>query len=424
MSDFITRPDPTELRQRAEELAMREPLPGVLDSQRLVHELQVHQLELEMQNEELRRVQMELEESRDRYVDLYEFAPVGYLTLSRDGLIVEINLTGASLLGVDRSKLMTRRFASFVVPEDRDRWHRHFLHALNHPDRLECDLDFLRDDDRTFPGHLDCRFMVRGESPCLRIAFADVTERKLAEDELRASKEALQQSNARLTISNQDLEQFAYVASHDLQEPLRMVVSYGQLLEKRFHDKLDDDAHAFIGFMVEGGHRMQAMVTDLLEFSRVGRMGGEAVLFDSGKAVAESLSSLSVAITEAGAKVICESLPPIVYDRHQFTRLMQNLIGNAVKYRDPQRPSTVTVAARREGGHWLFSVIDNGIGIDSAYFEQVFGVFRRIHTRDKYEGTGIGLAVCKKIVERHGGRIWLESRPGVGSTFFFTILDP
>ncbi|KIL99593.1 Phytochrome two-component sensor histidine kinase Cyanobacterial phytochrome B [Paramagnetospirillum magnetotacticum MS-1] len=395
-----------------------------LSPEHLLHELRVHQVELEMQNEELRRAQQALEESRDRYVDLFEFAPIGYLILSDTGIINGINLTGASMLGVDRAKVVSRRFASFVAAADRDRWLRHLVHANHHPGRQECELMLVHGDGIEFAAHLDCQQQMQDGVLVLRVALSDITERKRAEAELNATRDALMLANERLLGSNRDLEQFAYVASHDLQEPLRMVVSYGQLLEKKYRDRLDDDAHAFIGFMVEGGARMQSMVTDLLEFSRVERTGGGREGFVSDEAVAEALLSLSQAIIESRAQVTHAGLPTIFYDRHQFIRLLQNLIGNAVKYADPARPPRVTVTARHQGHEWVFSVADNGIGIDSAYFDQIFAIFRRLHTRDRYSGTGIGLAVCKKIVEHHGGRIWVESHPGEGSTFLFTVPDP
>jgi two-component system, chemotaxis family, sensor kinase Cph1 len=279
-------------------------------------------------------------------------------------------------------------------------------------------------DGSEFTGHLDCLLQEDTAGPVLRVALTDITERKRAEAELSSTREALLRANERLRASNRDLEQFAYIASHDLQEPLRMVVSYGQLLEKKYRDRLDDDAHTFIGYMVEGGARMQAIVIDLLEFSRVDRMGGRREPFESGEAMVESLFSLSQALAEAKAEVIHAGLPEIIYDRHQFIRLMQNLIGTAVKYRDGARPPRIAIAARRDGHQWVFSIADNGIGIEPAYFEQIFAVFRRLHTHDQYGGTGIGLAVCKKIVEHHGGRIWVEANPDAGCTFFFTAPDP
>lgn len=395
-----------------------------LSPEYLLHELRVHQAELEMQNDELRRTQQALEESRDRYVDLYEFAPVGYLTLSSAGIIAEINLTGAAMLRVERGNLISRRFSAFVVTADRDRWHRHLMHALRHPGKQECELTLSHGDGSQFSAHLHCLRQERDGVPVLRIALADISIRKQAEAELARTREMLQRTNDRLLISNRDLEQFAYVASHDLQEPLRMVVSYSQLLEKKYRDRLDDDAHAFIHFMVDGGARMQAMILDLLEFSRVGRTEDERELFDSGKAMDEVLLSLPQAIAEAGAEISRADLPNIVYVRHQFVRLIQNLISNAVKYHHSSRPPKVVVSAHREGAAWVFSVADNGIGIESIYSERIFIIFQRLHTRDKYGGTGIGLAVCKKIVEHHGGRIWVESDPENGSTFLFTVPDP
>lgn len=395
-----------------------------LSPEYLLHELRVHQAELEMQNDELRRTQQALEESRDRYVDLYEFAPVGYLTLSSTGIIAEINLTGAAMLGVERGNLISRRFTTFVTTADQDRWHRHLVHALGHPEKQECELTLLHADGTGFSAHLDCLRQERDATPVLRIALADISIRKQAEAELARTREVLQHTNERLLTSNRDLEQFAYVASHDLQEPLRMVVSYSQLLEKKYQHLLDDDAHTFIHFMVEGGVRMQSMILDLLEFSRVDRIGGERELVNGGKAVDEALFGLTQAIAEAGAQASHTELPDIVYVRHQFIRLMQNLIGNAIKYHHSARPPEVVVSARRDGAAWVFSVTDNGIGIESTYSERIFTIFQRLHTRDKYGGTGIGLAVCKKIVEHHGGRIWVESDPGTGSTFLFTVPDP
>lgn len=390
----------------------------------LLHELRVHQAELEMQNEELRRTQQAFEESRDRYVDLYEFAPVGYLTLSNTDIIAEINLTGAAMLGVERGTLISRRFSAFVATADQDRWHRQLVYALHHHGKHECELMLLHGDGSQFSAHLHCLRQERDSVPVLRIALADISIRKQAEAELARTREILQHTNDRLLISNRDLEQFAYVASHDLQEPLRMVVSYSQLLERKYHGQLDDDAHTFLHFMIEGGVRMQAMILDLLEFSRVDRAGDEPERFDCGKAVDEALRSLTHAITEAGAEIIRADLPDIIYIRHQFVRLIQNLIGNAVKYHHSGRPPRIAISAHRVGAAWTFSVSDNGIGIDPTYSERIFIIFQRLHTRDKYSGTGIGLAVCKKIVEHHGGRIWVESDPGNGSTFLFTVPDP
>ncbi len=234
------------------------------------------------------------------------------------------------------------------------------------------------------------------------------------------SIESLLATQAELARSNAELEQFAYVASHDLQEPLRMVASYVGLLERRYRGRLDSDADDFIEFAVDGARRMQALLSGLLDLSRVGTRGRELESTESDAALRDALINLEQGIAEAGAEVIHEPLPAVLGDRIQLTQLFQNLISNAVKFNAADSPQ-VTVSASQSGSMWEFAVADNGIGIDPAHFDRIFQVFQRLHTRDTYEGTGIGLSVCRKIVERHGGAIWPESAMGQGTTFRFTL---
>ena len=224
----------------------------------------------------------------------------------------------------------------------------------------------------------------------------------------------------RVEASNEDLEQFAYVASHDLQEPLRLVSNYTQLLERRYKDQLDDDAREFIGFAVDGASRMQRLIQDLLTFSRVSSSGRELAPVDSQSAFTGALANLQTTVEEADARVTADDLPTVRADRSQLTMLFQNLIGNAVKFRGEASPR-VHVSAEREDGYWRFTVQDNGIGIDSKHADRIFLVFQRLHAAGEYPGTGIGLALCKKIVERHGGEMGVESEPGEGSSFTFTL---
>jgi PAS domain S-box-containing protein len=238
--------------------------------------------------------------------------------------------------------------------------------------------------------------------------------------ELQAAREAVEHARAELERSNTELEQLAYAASHDLQEPLRMVVSYLQLIERRYKGKLDKDADEFIAFAVDGATRMARLINDLLDYSRVGTRAKPFEATDCAAILKVVQSNLKIAIEESGATVTHDPMPVVMADGAQLTRVFQNLISNAIKYRG-EHPPRVHVSAERKPEEWVFAVRDNGIGIDPQCFPRIFVIFQRLHARDKYEGTGIGLAVCKRIIERHGGRIWVESEPGRGSTFYFTI---
>jgi len=245
-------------------------------------------------------------------------------------------------------------------------------------------------------------------------------ENKLAKEKLQKANSVLTVQAAELVRSNTELEQFAYVASHDLQEPLRMVASYVQLLARRYKGKLDTEADEFIGFAVDGSKRMQELINALLAYSRIGTKGKEFEPTDCEAVFATTLKNLQIAIDDGQASITHDPLPTVIGDATQLGQLFQNLIGNAIKFRGNQRPN-VQVSAERNGKEWLFAFRDDGIGIDPEYSERVFVIFQRLHSKEEYPGTGIGLALCKKIVQRHGGRIWVESVPGKGSTFRFTI---
>jgi signal transduction histidine kinase len=252
------------------------------------------------------------------------------------------------------------------------------------------------------------------------IQIAGAVANTLLFAERKRMEVALRKKTEELVRSNEDLQQFAYVSSHDLQEPLRMVTSYVQLLAKRYQGKLDPDADEFIEFAVDGATRMRRLINDLLTYSRVGTRGNELAPIDSEAVFKQSLSNLRVAIEEKGATVTHEPLPTVMADDMQLGQLFQNLVGNAIKFHQEEAPQ-VYISAHQSNGEWVFSVRDNGIGIDPKFKESIFVIFQRLHGKDKYPGTGIGLAVCKKIVERHGGRIWVESEVGQGATFYFTL---
>ena len=243
----------------------------------------------------------------------------------------------------------------------------------------------------------------------------DITARKKAE-------EALARQSEELARSNVELERFAYVASHDLQEPMRTVQSFAGLLIRRHGEHLKGEAQEFLQFVTQGVQRMQALINDLLAYSRVNSQGAAFARADCNQIMAKVLENLRASIDAEQAHIMVDALPTVLGDATQLGQVFQNLLGNALKFRGKE-PPRIRVAAERKAGQWVFSVSDNGIGIEAQYFERIFIIFQRLHTIEEYGGTGIGLAICKKIVERHGGRIWLESKPGQGSTFFFSVPD-
>ena len=273
--------------------------------------------------------------------------------------------------------------------------------------------DFVSKSGKRRPFFFTGRFLLLDAVPCVVGMGIDISERKRAEH-------ALQERTTELTRSNAELEQFAYVASHDLQEPLRAVATYTQLLEQRYADQLDEDAEGIIGRVTAAVHRMQRLIQDLLAYSRVDTRAADFQMTNCETTFQEVLDNLQTAIAETSADVSHDALPTVLADEVQLRQLFQNLIGNALKFHGQQTPK-VHISAVTQRGQWLFSVRDNGIGIDPQYMDRIFVIFQRLHTRRAYPGTGVGLAICKKIVERHGGRIWVDSRPGHGAEFLFTL---
>jgi len=323
--------------------------------------------------------------------------PYPVLRISRDGVLSYANKASSPLLGLWGCRI------SETVPEHLRQLISQVLEA---GDEREIE---LAADERFF----SLMIVPVKEEGYVNIYGRDISGKKQMEEKL--IKYAVE-----LERSNKELELFASLASHDLQEPLRAVSGFAQLLQKRYKDKLDRKAGEFISYIVEGADRMNQLIRDLLDYSRVTARGDPFVPVDCNNAIKAALANLRLAIEESRAAVIFDPLPVVSADPGQIIRLFQNLIGNAIKYRGDSGPA-IQVSAKREGDEWVFSVADNGIGIEAQYYSRIFQIFQRLHKRDEYPGTGIGLAVCKKIIDRHGGRIWVESVPGKGSVFYFTI---
>jgi signal transduction histidine kinase len=264
-------------------------------------------------------------------------------------------------------------------------------------------------------------YVLKGALTRLPTAIRRALQEKKLREQRRKAEEALAEKAEELARSNKELEQFAYIASHDLQEPLRMVASYTELLGERYRGKLDDKADKYIGYAVDGAHRMQRLINDLLAYARVGSKAKPLEPTDSAAVLALVIAGLQKVIESSQAEIVQENLPMVLADDVQLGQVFQNLIANAIKFRHPERPPRIQVRAESQGEMVRFSLVDNGIGMEKESTGRIFQMFQRLHTRDEYEGTGIGLAVAKKVVERHGGRIWFDSVPGDGTTFYFTL---
>jgi PAS domain S-box-containing protein len=372
------------------------------------------QIKIEMQ--ERKQAEEALRESEEKYRTILEKIEDAYYEVDLAGNLTFFNDSMCRIWGYPREELMGMNDRQYTDKENAKKLFQAFnkVYRTGEP-RRECDWEIIRKDGtkRCIEASISLRKDSSGKPIGFRGIIRDITERKRAE-------EVLKEKTEELARSNRDLEQFAYVASHDLQEPLRMVTNYVQLLAQRYRGKLDSDAHEFIGFAVDGAIRMWKLINDLLAYSRVGMRAKEVEPTDCETVLNQSVNNLKVAIEENGAVVTHDLLPTVMADNLQLGQLFQNLIGNAIKFRGYEAPR-IHVSASRKGNVWTFSVRDNGIGIAPEYAERIFIIFQRLHGRNEYDGTGIGLAICKRIVERHGGSIWAESEVGKGATFYFTL---
>ncbi len=357
------------------------------------------------------------EVDNDLFRKIFDVAPDPILIVNRAGGIVLANKETERVFGYLSSELEGKKI-DILVPEKYRHGHEQMRESFHESPSLRPmgfgrNLHAMRKDGTELPVEISLS-PLESQNKFLVIAIVrDISQRKQVEAQLKIA-------NKELSRSNKELEEFAYIASHDLQEPLRSVAGSCQLLKRRYADKLDASAMEFIEFAVAGAKRMEELINDLLSYSRVSTKAKEPVIVDMNKVLANVLDNLRTAINDSNAEVTSSKLPTVAIDEWQVYQLYQNLIANSLKFKSNDQPK-IHISATEEQGRWHFTVSDNGIGIDSKYFDRIFEVFKRLHTRDQYPGTGIGLASCKKIVERHGGEIWLESVVGEGTTFHFTL---
>ena len=403
--------------------------PDVLRSKVAVFmELSRSNAKLAEQAEELRKQAQVLQKAEQKFRSLLEAAPDAMVMCRDDGEIVLVNSQTEALFNCGRDKLLARNIQTLVPGWSfrlRPAWDDAPGSAKTRSVDRGKELQALRADGAQFPVEITFSPLHTEEGVVITIAIRDISDRKRTEEQIRQlnthlEERVLERTEA-LLRSNEELQQFAYVASHDLQEPVRTVSVFAQLLAKRYQGQLQGDADQFIGYIVENSERMEKLIHAILDFSRLDARGADFFARISCEdALDDAIFNLRSLIEESGAVVTRGPLPSIMGDLVQLTRLFQNLLVNAIKYRSEKIPK-IEVAAQDRGIEWIFSVADNGIGIDPQYAEKVFGIFKVLQPRGRSSGSGMGLAICRKIVGRHQGRIWVESALGKGATFYFTL---
>lgn len=414
------------LREAAEaKLAAAPRRAGPESAEELLHELQVHQIELEMQNEALRQAQASLEASRDRFVDLYDFAPVAYLTIADTGLVSEVNLTGAALLGADRGKLLQRRFSPYVVREDQDALYAALAKSCQTLERQSCELTLQRADGARFPAHLDCLCVRTVASQAVRVTIIDTSTLKRARDEILQLNETLElrvrERTADLLASNRELEAFSYSISHDLRTPLRAINGFAQILQEEYGPGMDEQGLHYLKRIRDASEHMGEVIDDVIELARFGKREMAIADVDLGRLADKIIARFREqqpqrTVTWRVAPHLAARADPVLAEA-----LLDNLLRNAWKFTSERADAQIEFGRAQVEGGQAFFVRDNGVGFEMEYVGKLFNPFERLHDPKRFEGSGIGLAIVKRIVLRHGGRVWAEGSPGDGATFWFTL---
>ena len=420
--------DAAELRRRAEkslkESKKEEARPGTKEElQRLLHELQVHQIELEMQNEELQQARAEVNALLNQYTDLYDFAPVGYFTLERDGAIRQVNLTGARLLGVERSQLVNRRFGLFVSDDSRPTFNAFLKKVFESQAKETFEVILLKEGNELLYVHIEATASENGQA--CRVGVVDITERKRAEEEIRKLNAELEQRvierTAQLEAANKELESFSYSVSHDLRAPLRSIDGFSQVLLEDYANKLEAEGREALQRVRNGAQRMAQLIDDLLKLSRVTRGEMRQEMVDLGSMAKAVLTEFQK--TEPERQVECVVAEGVIAngDARLLRVGLENLLGNAWKFTAKRPQARIEFGTTQGDGQNIYFIRDNGAGFDMSFSDKLFGPFQRLHGTNEFPGTGIGLATVQRIIHRHGGRVWAEGEVEKGATFYFTL---
>ena len=403
----------SELRRRAEDRlldarAKRMPLTGH-DTQRLLHELEVHQIELEMQNAELHHAHEEMEEMLERYTDLYDFAPVGYFTLDLNMAIRAVNLAGATLLGLDRSNLLGRSFESFIVPNARLAFTAFFKMVITHKGKhsLELELQLAQKQERTHPLFVQMEAVASTTGQEYRLAAIDISQRKQAEENLHS------------TI--RDLRTFSHSISHDLRSPLRSINSFATMFLEDYGGNLKEEGKKLIITIIKRTVSMGNLIDDLLRFSKNSMHELTVKPIDMTVLTKEIVERLSSEGTNRNIAFRIAELPPANGDQPMIAQVLENLLSNAMKFSRKVEKPIIAVSSVADVNDNVYYVKDNGVGFDMKYIGTIFGAFQRLHKSEDFEGTGVGLAIVEQIITKHGGRVWADSNVGKGSTFYFSL---
>jgi signal transduction histidine kinase len=416
------------LSQKAKELLRKGPLKtnsqlSRAGSFKLIHELEVHKIELEMQNIELERIRSAATDAVKKYIELYDFAPSGYFTLSREGKIIEINLLGSQMLGKERNNLTSSLFGFFVSADTKPIFNLFMDSVFNSKGKESCELVITNNGNLPLHVHLT-GIVTENREECLIIAL-DISDRIRAEEELRMLNEKLEQllfnRMEQLEATNTELEAFSYSVSHDLRAPLRYIKGFTDILRKDYSMQLTGEAKHCLDTIYSSTQKMGVLIEDLLKLSKIGRAELRKKPILMNKVVEDALEQIKPLYSDRMVEWNISTLPEVFGDYSLLRQVWVNLIDNALKYSGRREKAKITVGYKEENNEVIFYVTDNGVGFDMRYAYKLFGVFQRLHSETQFEGTGVGLANVRRIIARHGGKTWAESEENNGATFYFSI---